>query len=232
MTKNEKENFPGFSQKTLEFLTDLSENNNKIWFEEHRYDYNEYLMKPLRNLVIDLGEFMLAAIDPYLDVNPAINRTISKIYRDIRFSNDKSPFKSTMWITFKRPNKDWKDEPTYFFEISPAFYRYGMGFYCASKDTMDKFREVMDKKPKEFMKSISFLSKQNTFVLEGGKYKRLIDKNKPEEIQQWYQRRNLYLVCNRPIEKRLFSRKLIDDLISGFEIIAPFYHFLWNIKGR
>jgi hypothetical protein len=54
--------------------------------------------------------FMLS-IDPYFDVHPAINRTISKIYRDTRFSNDKSPFKTTMWITFKRPEKNWKDAP-------------------------------------------------------------------------------------------------------------------------
>ncbi|MEW6457318.1 MAG: DUF2461 family protein [Acidobacteriota bacterium] len=71
------------------------------------------------------------------------------------------------WIVFKRPNKDWKDAPAYFFEISPDSYRYGMGFYSASPDTMDRFREMIDKKPKEFLKAISFYAKQQIFVVEG-----------------------------------------------------------------
>ncbi len=135
-----------------------------------------------------------------------------------------------MWITFKRPGKNWRDAPAYFFEISPDSYRYGMGFYSASKDTMDRFRETIDKKPKEFLEAISFYPKQQDFVVEGEEYKRILDENKPGEVQNWYQRRNLYLVCNRKVDNRLFSRELIDDLIFGFGLLAPFYHYLWRIK--
>jgi len=62
---------------------------------------------------------------------------------------------------------------------------------------------MIDENPKEFLKAISFFAKQNTFVLEGGKYKRIIDKTKPEKIQNWYQRKNMYLVCNRKIDDTL-----------------------------
>jgi len=221
-----EERFKGFSTKTIDFLKNLKTNNNKRWFEAHRQDYQDYLLIPFRELVMDLGEFMLTAIDPELEVRPAVNKTISRIYRDTRFSKDKSPFKSTMWLTFKRPFEDWKDAPAYFFETSPIRYRYGMGFYSASKKTMDKFRESIDKKPKEFLKLISLYAKQKDFVLEGEKYKRILDKNKPDEFQNWYQRKNFYLVCNRKIDSRLFSNKLIDDLVSGFEIISPIYQYL------
>ena len=222
--------FDSFSQKTLDFLRDIKANNNKGWFEEHKPYYLEYILEPLKNLVIELDSFMLT-IDPYFETRPAINKTISRIYRDTRFSKDKSPFKSTMWITFKRPSKDWRDAPAYFFEIAPDSYRYGMGLYSASPDTMYRFREMIDKRPKEFLKAISFYSKQQIFAVEGEKYKRIFDENKPEEIQNWYQRRNLYLVCNRRIDNRLFKRDLIDDLIFGFGLLAPFYQYLWKIKS-
>ncbi len=91
----------------------------------------------------------MLTIDPSFGIRPAVDKTISRIYRDTRFSKDKSLFKSTMWLTFKRPRKDWKDAPAYFLEISPDSYRYGMGYYSVSSDTMYKFREMIDKKPKE-----------------------------------------------------------------------------------
>lgn len=228
MVKKKHGRFNGFSPGALNFLRNLDANNNKIWFEAHKQEYQKYLLEPLRNLVADMGEFMLA-IDPWFEVRPAVNKTISRIYRDTRFSRDKSPYKNTMWITFKRPGKNWRDAPTYFFEISPDSYRYGMGFYSASKDTMDKFRRKIDKEPKEFLEAISFYSQQQDFVLEGEEYKKILDETKPGEVQNWYQRRNLYLVCNRKIDNRIFSREFIDDLVLGFDILAPFYHYLWKI---
>jgi uncharacterized protein (TIGR02453 family) len=221
--------FSGFSHKTLKFLKSLAANNNKKWFEAHRHDYEEYVLQPLRDLVTDLGDFMLD-IDPRFEITPTVNKTISRIYRDTRFSKDKSPFRSTVWITFKYQKKDWTTQVCgYFFELSINAYRYGMGFYDAAPAIMSRFREMIDENPEEFLKAISFFANQRTFVLEGEKYKRIIDKNKPKQIQDWYQRKNMYMVCNRKINDRLFSNKLVDDLIYGFGLIAPLYRYLQKI---
>ena len=229
MTESEEKRFKGFSPKTLKFLKDLKNNNNKTWFKAHKADYENYVLRPMRDLVTDLGDFMLD-IDPCFEITPAVNKTISKIYRDTRFSKDKSPFRSVVWFTFKNQKKDWTTHVCgYFFELSTYSYRYGMGFYNAASVIMSKFREIIDENPKEFLKAISFYTKQKKFVLEGEKYKRIFDKNKPEKIQNWYQRKNMYLVCNRKKDKILFSNKLVDDLVYGFNLIAPFYHYLQKI---
>ncbi len=230
MTEKEGRNFKGFSPKTLKFLRGLKVNNSKAWFQAHRADYEEYVLQPLRDLVTDLGDFMLD-IDPYFEITPSVNKTISRIYRDTRFSKDKSPFRSTVWFTFKNQKKDWTTHVCgYFFELSVDSYRYGMGFYNAAPSITSRFREMIDENPKEFLRAISFFAKQKTFVLEGEKYKRIIDKTKSDEIQNWYQRKNMYLVCNRNIDDTLFSSKLVDDLASGFNLIAPFYHYLQKIQ--
>jgi len=226
-----KKSFKGFSEETFKFLRDLKTHNNKEWFDQHKQDYQRFLLEPLNGLVMDVGDFMLT-LDPHFDIRPAVNKTISRINRDTRFSKNKSPYKTTMWITFKRPNKNWKDAPAYFFEISPNSYRFGMGLYSASPDTMSQFREAIDSNQKKFTKAISFYSKQKLFVVEGEMYKRIFDRHKPMEVQEWYQRKNLYLVCNRKIDKILLGNRLIDDLISGFKILAPFYHYLWDIRSR
>jgi uncharacterized protein (TIGR02453 family) len=229
MPETEENKFKGFSPKTLKFLKDLKVNNNKVWFKAHKSDYENYVLQPMRDLVTDLGDFMLD-IDPSFEITPAVNKTISKIYRDTRFSKDKSPFRSVVWFTFKNQKKDWTTHVCgYFFELSIDSYRYGMGFYNAAPAIMSKFREMIDENPKEFLKAVSFFYKEKVFVLEGEKYKRIIDKSKSEQIQNWYQRKNMYLVCNRKIDKILFSTKLVDDLASGFNLIAPFYHYLQKV---
>ena len=218
--------FTGFSQKTLIFLDGLGANNNKAWFEEHKPDYQKYVLEPLQDLSTDLSGHM-ATIDPLFIGG---KRAVSRIQRDTRFSHDKSPYKTSMWITFKRPQEDWADAPAYFFEISPGSYRYGMGFYSASPDTMFKFREALDKEPAEFRKAVAFLKKQTCFQVEGENYKRAARAANPDLID-WYQRKNMYLVCNKNIDNRLFSNVLVSDLLSGFDMIAPFYRYLLRLKS-
>ena len=222
------ESFDGFSTNSFRFLRNLRENNYKEWFELHKSDYQDYILKPLQALASELGPFMLS-IDPYFEVTPALNRTISRIYRDIRFSKDKSPYKTSHWITFKRPRKEWKDFPAYFFEISPNSYRYGMGFYSASRETMDNFRNNIDSNPQTFLSAISFYARQNIFTIEGEEYKRPLKADTSTELQDWYNRKNFYLVSNKQIEGSNINENLISDLVYGFEIMAPFYHYLCKI---
>ena len=66
-----------------------------------------------------------------------------------------------------------------------------------------------------------FYSKQKTFELKGENYKRIIDNSKPKEIQDWYQKKSMYLVCERKIDKTLFSKKLVSDLKNGFDMLGP-----------
>ena len=224
---NDEGSFQGFSANTVDYLKILRENNNKRWFEANKEEYQGYLLEPLRKLVQEMSTFMLS-IDAYLETSPG--RAVSRIYRDTRFSYDKSPYRNTAWITFKRPGRDWQDAPAFFFEIAPDSYRYGMGFFRAGKQTMDRFRDVVDKKPEAFLKAISFYAKQELFVLEGEKYKKILNPNISEEIQEWYQRKSFYMVCNRDIDCRLFSKDLVYDLLSCFGLLAPVYHYLWMIK--
>jgi uncharacterized protein (TIGR02453 family) len=222
--------FTGFTPDSLAFFESLAAHNNKVWFEDHRDDFEQFLMEPLKSLVSDLAAPMLA-IDSDLVTIPAVDKTISRIYRDTRFSRNKSPYKTCLWITFKRRSPDWKTAPCFFFEISADGYRYGMGFYSADKQTMDNLRRFIETKPVEFRKIVNFLGKQNTFTLEGDRYKRPLNAALPDDLQEWHQRKNVYLICNRTVDGRLFSHKIADDLQGGFEMLKPVYELLWRVHG-
>ena len=219
--------FKGFSKESIEFLREVKSRNSREWFQENRYKYEEFLLRPFQNLVSDLSQNMLA-IDPLFEVRPQINKTISKIYRDTRFSKDKSIFKNQIWMTFKRPSRDWKDAPSYFFELMTDSYRYGLGYYSASRSTMDMFRLSIGDYRQEFMNAISFLKRNTTFELKGEKYIRPLISDYPDIIQNWYQRKSFYIVSARKIDKLLFSKRLKDRIKSGFNDLALLYHFLRN----
>ncbi len=218
-----------FTEESIQFLRDLSMNNDKTWFEANKTRYTEDLLKPAQSFVMSMGDFMLD-IDPYLETTPAVGKTISRIYRDTRFSHDKSPFRSNIWITFKRPKKTWTDAPAFFFEITPEAYRYGMGFYSATKQTMDRFREMIDQNPGEFLRATSFYPNQTTFAIAGDTYKKTLDPSKPEEILDWYQRKNVYLVCIRSIDQLLFSDQLVQQVKDGFGQLAELYHYFFKAR--
>jgi uncharacterized protein (TIGR02453 family) len=222
--------FGGFSPESLGFFEGLAANNNKVWFEDHRDDFEQYLMEPLKSLVSDLSGAMLA-IDPGLVTIPAVDKTISRIYRDTRFSRNKSPYKTCLWITFKRRSPDWKTAPCFFFEISADGYRYGMGFYSATKETMDSLRRFIEAKPAEFRNIVADFGKQDTFTLEGDRYKRPLNPALPDDLQLWHGRKNIYFICQRPVDGRLFTRGICDDLREGFGLLKPLYGMLRRVCG-
>ena len=229
MTDLVKTDFDGFSQKTIDFLSNLRENNNKQWFEAHRTEYEEHLISPMKLLVEELASTILS-IDPYLDVRPMVNKAVSRIHRDLRFSKNKSPYKTVMWIAFKHNRTDWKDTPGFFFEFCPERYRYGMGLYQASRQTMDAYRELLDSKPDAFLKVISLLEKYG-FELQGEKYKRIIDPSKTGVILDWYQRKSFYVVCSKSMDRNFFSPELAGVLSGAFMSLKPLYDFFWKAKG-
>jgi uncharacterized protein (TIGR02453 family) len=222
--------FGGFAPESPGYFESLAANNNKVWFEDRRDDFEKYLMEPLKRLVSDLSGAMLA-IDPELVTIPAVDKTISRIYRDTRFSRNKSPYKTCLWITFKRRSPDWKSAPCFFFEISADGYRYGMGFYSATKETMDGLRRFIETKPAEFRKIVAFFGKQDTFTLEGERYKRPLNPALPDDLLEWHGRKNIYFICQRPVDGRLFSRGISDDLREGFGMLKPLYEMLWRVCG-
>ena len=223
--------FEGFNPETFVFLRDLDLNNNKEWFESNRDQYESNILIPLRKMVIDLSPLM-SDIDPYLELRPVVNKTISRIYRDTRFSKDKRIFRNHIWITFKHPQTDWHNSPSWWFEIMPQGYTYGMGFYQASPDTMQSFRDYLERNLSDFREIISFYPGAPPFQLEGVKYKRTIKNDLPDDIQTWYQRRNMYLICKRPEEKILYSPDLVGLIEHRFLELRPLYDLWMNISQK
>ena len=151
-------------------------------------------------------------------------------------------YKTSHWITFKRPRTDWQHYPAFFFEISQESYRYGMGFFNADRDTMGALRERIEAEPIAFRTCIAFHafhagqdSRHSPFAIEGETYKRPMKAGLPPNLDglaDWFHRKNLYLVCHRAVDREDIGPELKDDLIAGFKTLTPLYHFLAPLPRR
>jgi uncharacterized protein (TIGR02453 family) len=214
----------GFPPETFRFLRGLKRHNDKDWFESHKHEYQEFVLRPLQTLVEELSPVMLG-IDPMFEVAPVVNKTISRVYRDTRFSADKTPYKTNHWITFRRPGKEWQSFPAYFFQVSPDSYCFGMGFYSADRTTMDRIRAGLDADPAAFLKTVSFHRKKQ-FSLEGETYKRPLKPDLKPALQDWYNRRSFYLIAEHPVQSQGIDASLATDLAMAFMTLAPLYRYL------
>jgi Conserved hypothetical protein (DUF2461) len=105
-----------------------------------------------------------------------------------------------------------------------------MGFFSASKDTMDKIRLLVEKKPKLLMKHFSAALMLKDFTIEGDEYKRVINSEIPESYISIYQKKNIYFVKNSTIDNVLFSPLLTSEISYSFCKLGALYHFLIDLK--
>ena len=79
--------FNGFPQEAVTFFQDLKVNNNKTWFDAHKTDYQNYVMEPAQAFIEEMG-VRLKQLSPGVHAEPRVNKSIFRIYRDIRFRKD------------------------------------------------------------------------------------------------------------------------------------------------
>jgi uncharacterized protein (DUF2461 family) len=113
---------------------------------------------------------------------------------------------------------------TFWFELNPMGWSYGLGYYAAKATTMAKLREKIDENPKKFEKLIDLLHSQNEFILDGEEYAR--KKQAPtEKIQEWYNKKSFSIIHFGEIGNELFSDKLADRIVDGYKFLMPFYDY-------
>ena len=160
-----------FTDEALDFLYINRINNSREWFAAHREDYRRLIYEPMARFTEYLTP-TVKSIDPLIDCTPKIGKCLSRIYRDTRFSLDKSLYRDTAWCCFMRQKKLYNGLPGFFFEISPRQVRWGMGYYCASKEAMESLRSLVAMNHPLFLETAAMAQAHPELVLTGESYKR------------------------------------------------------------
>jgi uncharacterized protein (TIGR02453 family) len=214
--------FTGFTPETLRFFRDLEENNCKPWFDANKHVYEQKVAQPFKALATALTPAMYS-IDPRFEFRPY--RVVSRIYRDTRFSPDKTPYKTCTWLTFQRPVPDWQNYPGFYMELSARGYIYGMGLYAAKKQVMEDFRSRVEYDPDHFRSITENLTGKRGFAVNGELYKRPLNNGLDEYFQSWLQRKSVWLSKSCPVGDEIFDERFLRILEDDFTAMKDLYDF-------
>ncbi len=214
--------FTGIPLDAFAFLFELRLQNEKAFFEANRERFNKSVRDPLRALVSGL-EPLINKIDPLLVTKPTA--CVSRIYRDTRFSADKSPLRDHMWIAFRREeDKHLSDSFVYYFEISPEHYAYGCGTYGPLPVLMENIRSRAAAEEAHLISIVKDLDKAG-FELFGEDFKRPKVKDAPPDALRILNKKGFYAGKESLSIKNACEPALLDELIQGFSLLAPLYRF-------
>ncbi len=131
--------------QTLEFLRELRANNNREWFQAHKPRYEDELVAPARRFIAEINP-ELAKISPYI-----ASGSLFRIYRDVRFSADKSPYKTHLGIQFRHEDGQDVHCPGYYFHLEPGDCFGAAGIWRPDKLQLQSIRSGILGRPKAWI---------------------------------------------------------------------------------
>jgi uncharacterized protein (TIGR02453 family) len=168
--------FPGFPVEGLSFLEGLAQNNNREWFEAHKDDYRSYLLEPAQDFVVALGE-RLKLLSPEIAYDTRTNGSgsIMRIYRDLRFSKDKTPYNTNLRVVFWQGAGKKTENPGFFFGMDAQGAALYGGMHGFPKPVLSVYQEAVadDALGAELEAALAPLRSAGVYEIGGERYKRV-----------------------------------------------------------
>ena len=213
-------------KQTLTFLSELKANNHKDWFESHRKQYQD-----ARDNFLDVTHQLIEAISGFDEdvANSHLDpkKCIMRINRDIRFSADKSPYKTNFFAFI---NQEGKKSPYagYYLSVDPSESFHGGGVYMPEPGILSKIRQEIDFQFDEWSDIVSDnqLVKHYQEVKASGKLSRPpkgYDKDNP--AIEWIKHKGYY-TQKMLGEKHLLSANFLQEAIESFRAVKPMIDFI------
>lgn len=212
------------SQNYITFFKGLEKNNNKEWFHRHKKEYENDVKKPFLNL-LDALIPELIKLDP--TILPNSKEALFRINRDIRFSDDKTPYHTLLKAGFSPEGKKSK-LPGFYLGISAEKMHVGGGVFNLKGEDLKTVRSLIAEETAEFIQLVNSESFISTFqALKGERAKRL-DKNFQSVLSKtpYIANKQFYAMQEFPLIDYLESDKMFSAIIDSFKVISPLNQFL------
>ena len=219
--------FSGFTDKTVEFMWGIRFNNERGWFEEHKELYLKEFYEPMKELGEEVYS-VLRAKRPDYDLRCKVTR----IYRDARRLHGRGPYKESLWFSIERPAEIWTDKPSFWFELMPEGWSYGMGYWVSKPATMAKLRKRIDRNPAEMEVLMRKLNSQKEFVLNTVDYKKPRSQAPSKLLEPWYRAKYFTIAHTDELTDELFSREIVNRLNTGYEFLLPYYDYFVTLDSE
>lgn len=211
---------------TLKFLRDLKFNNNKPWFDAHRGSY-----EAARD---NFADFITAVIKAFGKHDPSIAYLTAKdcmfrINRDVRFSKDKSPYKTNFGASINADGKK-SIRAGYYFHLSPGEHFVGGGLWHPLPACLNKIRQEIDYNLPEFEKILKTRTFKNTYgglyTEEGQLLSRLPKGYEPDNPAAAYLKHKSLITVSDLSDTDILSKTLLNNTVKAFQALQPLIAFI------
>lgn len=211
------------TQNILKFLKGLKANNTKEWMDENKSWYQECRAEFV-SFVSDVLSGIASFDDAVLGLDP--KKCIFRINRDIRFSNDKSPYKTNFGAAMGEGGRT-SGNPIYYFHMEPGNSFMAGGLYMPPGETLKKIRQEIDYNPEELKKIIEADSFKQAFGAIRGEQLKTAPKGYPKdhpniELLKF----KSYIVVQDLDDGQLTDESLLSNILRGYQLIKPFNDYL------
>ncbi|HDY76187.1 MAG TPA: DUF2461 domain-containing protein [Candidatus Marinimicrobia bacterium] len=210
-------------QSTLDFLSKLKQNNDRAWFNDHKKDYKSALAN-----FTDMVAILLHNISGFDECLIAVQpkECLFRIYRDVRFSKDKSPYKT--WFSASMSSRGRKGLwPGYYLHLEPGNIYLGGGIWHPSKEALQNIREYIVDHYDELEKIVLGKTFKKHFGKMDGEQLKTAPKGYPKDHPQiqWLRYKDFLAGCSKN-KIDLTSEKIIADFTADYKVMFPFIQFL------
>lgn len=225
--------FKGFPKELITFLEELRGNNNKIWFEAHRQDFDRYFMEPARDFVLALGD-RLQTFVPEVVADPRTDRSIFRLHRDTRFSSDKSPYKTNLALWFWEGDRPRMENSGFYFHLEPPNLMVASGIYIFPPPLLKAYREAVvnrDLGP-ELVEAIRHVAAFDSYSIGGEHYKKVPRGYDPEHpLSKLLLYNGLTVDLTQAIPEVLFSPEIVDYTVTHYRNMLPIHRWLVSMMA-
>lgn len=208
---------------TLTFLSKLEKNNNKNWFDKHRDDY-EAAKKDLEAMVVNIHSELCKTEPRMSDQKP--KDCIFRIFRDVRFSKDKTPYKSHFGAYFSRAGRKAPDAG-YYIHIEPGKSFVAGGLWMPEPPLLKITRQEIDYNFDELKAILNQPAFKKQFKkLEGESLKTLPQGYDADNPAIDYLKMKSFIVTSKIDDKDITSKTFVQKVLKSFTLIKPLVDFL------
>jgi uncharacterized protein (TIGR02453 family) len=213
------------------FLTELKANNNREWFQANKQRYESQVREPLLRFITDFG-LRLAEISPhYVADARKSGGSLFRIYRDVRFSKDKSPYKTAAGVQFRHESGKDVHAPGFYLHLEPGEVFVGVGIWHPDNKTLGKIRDAIVENSDRWQRAKTDAAFAKTFTLGGDSLKRAPKGYDPEHpLIDDLKRKDF--IASTPFSQADACRvDFIDRFAETCRTSAPFMEFLTTAIG-
>ncbi len=216
--------FPGFPTEALQFFRGLARNNRREWFLPRKALFEEKVKEPMRQLV-DALNIALQDFAPEYETDP--DKAIFRIYRDIRFSQDKKPYKEQIAATFHRQGSMGHGQGGYYVAISHKSVAVGGGMYIPEPPQLLAIRQRIATRHEEFRRILAARPVRKLLGgLEGQQLSRVPRGFATEHPAADLLRYKYYILYKELPSSLATSPALYKAVVERFRVMVPFLQFL------